>query len=140
MRLSGNVLASFAAGAIWAISPSGGTVAVWASCFNINVAAASMSFCATAYDIMRSGTSRRPALPGAVASFFLLLGLLSYETAIAESDVVGKRLYQVRNNMQLVGGSSMPFNLAKAGLDIISKGRIPGGRKPTPTPGPSMKK
>jgi electron-transferring-flavoprotein dehydrogenase len=53
----------------------------------------------------------------------------SYETAIAESEVVGKRLFQVRNNMQLVGGSSMPFNLAKAGLDIITKGKIPGGRK-----------
>jgi electron-transferring-flavoprotein dehydrogenase len=53
----------------------------------------------------------------------------SYELAIEESDIVGKRLYQVRNNMQLVGGSSMPFNLAKAGLDIISKGKIPGGRK-----------
>jgi electron-transferring-flavoprotein dehydrogenase len=54
----------------------------------------------------------------------------SYETAIADSEVVGKRLFQVRNNMQLVGGSSMPFNLAKAGLDIITKGKIPGGRKP----------
>jgi tetratricopeptide (TPR) repeat protein len=88
LRLSGNVLASFAAGAIWAISPSGGTVAVWASCFNINVAAASMAFCATAYDIVRSGTSRHPALPGAVAAFFLLLGLLSYETAIATAPLL----------------------------------------------------
>lgn len=55
--------------------------------------------------------------------------LSSYETAIAESEIVGKRLYEVRNNMQLVGGSSMPFNLAKAGLDIITKGKLPGGRK-----------
>lgn len=53
----------------------------------------------------------------------------SYEKAIADDAVVGKRLFEVRNNMQLVGGSSMPFNLAKAGLDIISKGKIPGGRK-----------
>ncbi len=55
--------------------------------------------------------------------------MTSYETAIAESDIVGKRLFEVRNNMQLVGGSSMPFNLAKAGIDIITKGKIPGGRK-----------
>ncbi|MEK7949041.1 tetratricopeptide repeat protein [Luteolibacter soli] len=88
LRLSGNVLASFAAGAIWALSPTGGTVAVWASCFNINIAAASMAFCAIAYDVMRSGTSRHPALPGAVASFFLLLGLLSYETAIATAPLL----------------------------------------------------
>jgi len=88
LRLSGNVLASFAAGAIWAISPTGGTVAVWASCFNINVAAASMAYCAIAYDVMRSGTSRHPALPGALAVFFLLLGLLSYETAIATAPLL----------------------------------------------------
>ena len=55
--------------------------------------------------------------------------MTSYETAIAGSDIVGKRLFEVRNNMQLVGGSSMPFNLAKAGLDIVSKGKVPGGRK-----------
>jgi electron-transferring-flavoprotein dehydrogenase len=53
----------------------------------------------------------------------------SYEKAIADDKVVGKRLFEVRNNMQLVGGSGFPSNLAKAGLDIVTKGRIPGGRK-----------
>lgn len=55
--------------------------------------------------------------------------LTSFETAIADDKVVGKRLYEVRNNTQLVGGSSFPFNLAKAGLDIVSKGKVPGGRQ-----------
>ncbi len=56
--------------------------------------------------------------------------LTGYERAIADDEITGKRMYEVRNNMQLVGGSSFPFNLAKAGLDILSKGKIPGGRIP----------
>lgn len=55
--------------------------------------------------------------------------LTGYERAIADDDVTGKRMYEVRNNMQLVGGSSFPFNTMKAGIDIVTKGKIPGGRK-----------
>ena len=88
LRLSGNALAAFAAGAIWAISPTGGTVAVWASCFNINIAAAAMAFCVIAYDVMRDESVRRPALWGVAATIFLLLGLLSYETAIATAPLL----------------------------------------------------
>lgn len=88
LRLSGNALASFAAAAIWAISPTGGTVALWASCFNISVAAASMCFCAIAYDCMRDSDSRHPAISGTLAALFLCLGLLSYETAIATAPLL----------------------------------------------------
>lgn len=55
--------------------------------------------------------------------------MTGYERAIAESDIVGKRLYEVRNNVQLVGNNSFPINLAKAGIDIITKGKLPGGRQ-----------
>ena len=47
-----------------------------------------MAFCATAYDAMRDESGRRPVLFGALAVFFLLLGLLSYETAIATAPLL----------------------------------------------------
>ncbi|MCW1884446.1 hypothetical protein OKA04_06865 [Luteolibacter flavescens] len=88
LRLSGNAIVAFATGAIWAIAPTGGTVATWASCFNINLAAAAMTFCALSYDVMRSGSGRRTIIPGIMATLFLVLGLLSYETAIATAPLL----------------------------------------------------
>ena len=136
LRLSGNVLASFAAGAIWAISPTGGTVAVWASCFNINVAAASMAYCAIAYDVMRSGTSRHPALPGTVAAFFLLLGLLSYETAIATAPLLvlidgfrGRRIFSKQSILTYAGIAA----LVMAWLACRQMQGIPGVRAQNPS-------
>jgi tetratricopeptide (TPR) repeat protein len=141
LRLSGNVLASFAAGAIWAISPSGGTVAVWASCFNINVAAASMAFCATAYDIMRSGTSRHPALPGAVAAFFLLLGLLSYETAIATAPLLvlidsfrGRKIFSKKSMVFYAGIAA----IVVAWLVCRQMNGVPSVRPQNPSLAPGM--
>lgn len=104
LRLSGNALVSFAAAVIWAISPTGGTVAAWVSCFNISIAAASMAFCVIAYDMMRSDSCRRPILAGTAATFFLCLGLLSYETAIATAPLLvladafrGRRVFSKRS-------------------------------------------
>lgn len=56
--------------------------------------------------------------------------LTSYETAVAEDEYIGKRLYEVRNNMQLVSNGTAPFNTLKAGINIVTKGKIPAGRIP----------
>ncbi|MCW1924159.1 hypothetical protein OKA05_16450 [Luteolibacter arcticus] len=82
LRLSGRLATAFAAAAIWLLSPTGGTNAVWATCFNINVAAASMAFCVACYDIARD-ESRHSRIWGAAAAAFFVFGLLSYETAVA---------------------------------------------------------
>lgn len=82
LRLSGRLSTAFVAAAVWLLSPTGGTNAVWITCFNINVAAASMAFCAAFYDAARHESERR-TLYGVAAGFFFILGLLSYETAIA---------------------------------------------------------
>jgi tetratricopeptide (TPR) repeat protein len=141
LRLSGNVLASFAAGAIWALSPTGGTVAVWASCFNINIAAASMAFCAIAYDIMRSGSSRHPALPGAVAASFLLLGLLSYETAIATAPLLvlvdafrGRKVFSKQSILLYAGIAAIVLTW----LVCRQLNGVPGVRPQNPSLAPGM--
>ncbi|RYD68122.1 MAG: hypothetical protein EOP83_01455 [Verrucomicrobiaceae bacterium] len=82
LRLSGRLSTAFVAAAVWLLSPTGGTNAVWVTCFNINAAAASIAFCVACYDIARHDSSRR-SLYGVAAGFFFILGLLSYETAIA---------------------------------------------------------
>ncbi|MCW1924160.1 hypothetical protein OKA05_16455 [Luteolibacter arcticus] len=141
LRLSGNALASFAAGAIWALSPTGGTVAVWASCFNINMAAASMAFCAIAYDIMRSGSSRHPALPGGAAAFFLLLGLLSYETAIATApllvlvDAFRGRKVLSKQSLRIYAGIA---GIVLAWLVCRQLSGVPGVRAQNPSFAPDM--
>jgi len=141
LRLSGNVLASFAAGAIWALSPTGGTVAVWASCFNINVAAASMTFCAISHDAMRSGSSRHPALLGVVAAFFLLLGLLSYETAIATAPLLvlvdafrGRKIFSKQSILLYAGIAAIILTW----LVCRQMNGVPGVRAQNPSLAPDM--
>jgi len=87
LRLSGRRTTAFAAAAVWLLSPTGGTNAIWATCFNINVAAASMAFCAACYDVARDESRRRWGF-GVAAGLFFILALLSYETAVATPALV----------------------------------------------------
>lgn len=79
-RMLGHPLWGLAVAAIWALSASNVSIAVWASCFNISIAIASMTFGLWAWDKWRE-TPGRPIM--AVACFTLFaIALCSYETAI----------------------------------------------------------
>ncbi|MEP4078745.1 hypothetical protein [Haloferula sp.] len=80
-RLTDSPLWGLATAAIWSLSAAHVTIAIWSSCFNISIAAASVCFALVAWDRWREQPSR---IGSAIAFvFFLILGLLSYETAIA---------------------------------------------------------
>lgn len=80
-RMTGRPWFGLATAAVWALAAVNTTQAVWASCFNVSVAAAAMTFALTAWDRWRE----TPGRTGAAVGFFawLALALLSYETAIA---------------------------------------------------------
>ncbi|MCU0795664.1 MAG: tetratricopeptide repeat protein [Akkermansiaceae bacterium] len=80
-RLLDSPLWGLAAAAIWSLSAAHVTLGVWASAFNISIAAAAFGFGITSWDKWRENPSRKQS----AVSFFLwlIVGLLSYETAIA---------------------------------------------------------
>lgn len=80
-RITSSLLWGLAAAAVWSLSAANVTVAIWASCFNISVAIAAMTFGLTAWDRWRENPSQwKFAL---IFGLLLILGLLSYETAVA---------------------------------------------------------
>lgn len=85
-RLTGSARWGLAAGAMWAFSTTGVTVAVWASCFNISLAVAAASM-ALALQDRNAELDRGLGWKIAAASCWLL-ALLSYETAVAFAPMV----------------------------------------------------
>ncbi|MEM1085062.1 MAG: hypothetical protein AAGI48_13200 [Verrucomicrobiota bacterium] len=81
LRLIGHPLWGLAVAAVWSLSAANVTIAIWASCFNISLAIAAMTFGLAAWDCWREDPKRW----GYAIAFGLLLviGFLSYETAIA---------------------------------------------------------
>lgn len=85
-RLLGNPLWGLAAAAIWALSASNVTIGAWASCLNISVAAAAMTFGLWAWDKWRE-TNGRPSF-GILSFVLFALALCSYETAVSLAPLV----------------------------------------------------
>ena len=80
-RLTSSPLWGLAAAAIWSLSAAHATLGIWASCFNISMAAAALGFGLACWDRWRESPSRLFSATGFFA--WLVVGLLSYETAIA---------------------------------------------------------
>ena len=80
-QLSGRLAVGLLTAGLWVVGAPNATVASWASCFNISVAAAALGFGLAAYDRWREDPRRRLS----AAAFFaaLAIGLLAYETAVA---------------------------------------------------------
>lgn len=107
-RLFGHRLWGLAVAAVWSLSAAHVTVAVWASCFNISIAAAAMTFGLTAWDRWRE----QPGRTGSAIAFVLLLalGLLSYEAAIAMAPLAvmidlfrGRRVFERASLVRYAG-------------------------------------
>lgn len=98
-RLIGSPLWALATAAIWSLSAAHVSTAIWPSAFNISIAAASMTFGVALWDRWREAPGR---IPDGIGFFLLLLlGLCSYETAVATAPLVvmidlyrGRRLFE----------------------------------------------
>ncbi len=85
-RLTLSPLWGLAAAAIWSLSAAHVSTAIWPSALNISVAAAAMTFGLSLWDRWRETPGR--LLDGIGFFLLLVLGLCSYETAVALAPMV----------------------------------------------------